>query len=754
MQTTIKQKVFLAVMATVLGFILAINLATLMLLKDIGRREILVSLESGVSAYKRFESQRRELMLHQAHTLAATPFLKATLAIPDVDSDTVTYAVSQFDPPASVANIVVLNNNGKVLAAIGDQTSAIWQQAPLWDNYIANALIGEIVYDSIRLGEHFFQLAMVPSTSGEQVVGLLMITQPLDTVTSMQTLQDITGTSVALIFGENVIDAGGAEAEAFAAELVTSLETTLSSGAGDYSGPQVFDLSVADQDYFATRLQLGSAGDLVLYRSAELLPATVSQMRWITGVSSLLGVLLGLAFSGWIASRISKPIVAISQIAEDFGGGQIDARVTATSEDELGQLGLSFNRMADQIVSEQAQLLASKEAAEAANRAKSTFLATMSHEIRTPLNGVLGMTEVLSRNAQDPKQKHNLDIIRQSGTNLLAIINDILDFSKLEAEKLELDCHPIQLGEFMTNLCNSHLSVCQNKGVAFEHSIIPEQELWIEADSTRLCRILNNLIGNAIKFTQSGIVIVTAEVLSSDNHNARIRFSVNDTGIGISAADLSDLFEPFTQVDDSHSRQFGGTGLGLAISKQLVELMDGEITATSEFGKGSNFSFELQFKVNGASTRKNTPKMVPAPPMLPDIPPNSATGTRGSVLIVEDCPINQEVAILMLEAQGCEVSIAENGRTALEITETQVFDLIFMDCHMPVMDGYDSAKAIRQREKSQAGAQVPIIALTANAIHGDRDFCLAAGMDDYVSKPYTVEDLASMLDRWLPQPKL
>lgn len=753
MRITIKRKVFLAVMAAVLGFILAINLATLMLLQDIGRREILISLESGVSAFQRFESQRRELLQNQARSLAATPFLKATLTIPGVDAATAEYAISQFELHEDISNIVVLDSYGEILAAVGEQTLATWKASAVIKRHITNALSGQVVYDSILLDEQFLQLTIVPSTAGEQVVGLIMITQALNSVASMQTLKDITGTSVALVFDDQVIVAAGDKADDFVTALAQDLRTKSQSGVVEQLGSKIMALSVSGMDYFGVRRELGNSGGLILYRSAEMLPDTINQMRWITVLSSLFGIVLGMAFSAWIASKISKPIVAITRVAGDFGSGETGVRVVTTSNDELGELGKTFNEMADQLVSDQAQLVASKEEAEAANRAKSTFLATMSHEIRTPLNGVLGMTEVLSRDTSDAKQKRSLDIIRQSGVNLLAIINDILDFSKLEAEKLELDNQPIKLDEFLINLCQSHLGVCQNKGIVLNQTCVPEQDVTVEVDVPRLSRILNNLIGNAIKFTESGGVNVVAEVVGKHDKYLLIRFAINDTGIGIDPDHIERLFDPFIQADDSYSRQFGGTGLGLAISKQLVELMGGSIQVTSELGRGSCFSFELKLEasapINEVPVSGNVTAVSEAPANR-DISPSTKLPQKHLVLVVEDCPVNQEVAELMLIDMGCEVTLADNGRSGLEATSNQSFDLIFMDCQMPEMDGYEAAKELRRRELREGGRHIPIVALTANAVQGDKESCLAAGMDDYISKPYTEEVLASKLEKWIP----
>ncbi|HEY1778396.1 MAG TPA: ATP-binding protein [Solirubrobacteraceae bacterium] len=388
-----------------------------------------------------------------------------------------------------------------------------------------------------------------------------------------------------------------------------------------------------------------------------------------------------------------------------------------------------------------AELAIARDQAVEASNMKSAFLANMSHEIRTPMNGVIGMTELLLSMGLSDAQRECAEQIARSGEQMLSIINDILDISKIETGHLELEIVDFNLAEMVTQTCALARPQADAKALRLGLEIAPELPRRLCGDARRLNQIVLNLVTNAIKFTPEGSV--TVRVTLPERHEedgTAVRIAVSDTGIGIASDSLERMFESFTQADVSTTRLYGGTGLGLAIARELVELMGGSIRAESELGHGSTFSFEL---VLGHPLAAVAPAIASGA-ALTDEP---LWATPPLVLVAEDSQINQIVAARSLERAGCRVEVVGDGRQALAALAARRFDVVMMDCQMPELDGYDATAELRRREAP--GEHVPVIAMTAQAMDGDRERCLDAGMDDFISKPMRFEALRSMLLKWV-----
>jgi signal transduction histidine kinase/ActR/RegA family two-component response regulator len=407
-----------------------------------------------------------------------------------------------------------------------------------------------------------------------------------------------------------------------------------------------------------------------------------------------------------------------------------------------GGLVLEATRLREVDAARRLELQAQAAEATRSAEVKAAFLANMSHEIRTPMNGVLGMNELLLTTSLSEEQRGYAEQVARSGEHMMTIIDEILDISKIEAGHLELDLTEFDFHQTVREACAVAGLLAEAKGLAFRVQVADDVPQFGYADRRRLRQVLLNLVSNAVKFTEEGAV--TVNVSSRTSGRRVVRIEVADSGIGIDPAALERLFEPFTQADPSTTRGYGGTGLGLAIARELVELMGGSIGAAPvPAGQGSTFWFELELQ---------------SPVKVPDAPPAERTNggpaalwpSSPHVLVAEDNPVNQIVAVAALKRCGCSVDVVSNGLQALEALSAGHYDAVLMDCQMPEMDGYAATRELRRREDN--GHRTPVIAMTAHAMDGDRDKCLQAGMDDYVSKPVRREQLVGALQAWIPAP--
>lgn len=506
-----------------------------------------------------------------------------------------------------------------------------------------------------------------------------------------------------------------------------------------------------------------------------LLNRSVSGLKWEVLSTALLLIIAGILIISLLAlamsRRVIRPIISLSEAIDRLKQGDLSTRVERHSRDEIGVLEAGFNEMAARIAVTQDELmeevnqavqdlqttmdalevrnieldLARKRALKA-SQAKSDFLALISHEIRTPMNGIVGFAHLLGKSKLDDRQAAQLEAIQDSAENLLAVINDVLDFSKLESGSISFHPEPFQVRQLASSVMSLFANQAAEKGLELQHMVYDDVPNAIEGDSLRIRQVLINLLGNAVKFTPKGRIILRI-MLDGTDENELITFSVQDTGIGISPESADKLFQPFTQADGSTDREYGGTGLGLSISRKLVEGMQGEIDFDSTPGNGTTFCFRLPLvRVD------NTPEPLSSSP-------GELSASHGAdhrldglqILVADDNPINLKLAQTILCMHGAQATTATTGQEVLEQTDTHTFDLILMDVHMPVMNGLEAAR--RVRDDGGPNADTPIIAITADVMAENQQQVFHAGMNDILLKPLNEEGLIETIGNFVTLPE-
>jgi signal transduction histidine kinase/ActR/RegA family two-component response regulator len=567
--------------------------------------------------------------------------------------------------------------------------------------------------------------------------------------------------------------------------VVTGREVMASKSRPRFTGHD-FDYFTKDRRFITKSVEIRKYGDWIgSFNLAVSTEGYYQEMAMYVGLTFALALLLimtlTLAAVRYMRKHFLTPLMDLEESATTIADGNLDAPIDTSASNELGSLARAIDDMRQSVrhlihdlqeanaklqnhqnlleskVKERTeelkrkneslngaldQVRRAKKAAEMANAAKSSFLASMSHEIRTPMNAILGMADILWETELSEDQARYVDVFRTAGEGLLEILDDILDLSKIEAGHLSLETTWFQLADVLDRICDVVRDKAEEKGLGLNCDTAPEVPGRINGDPTRLRQILLNLLGNAVKFTDTGSVALNVDLAAGDGESALLHFAITDTGVGVSGDKLGAIFDAFTQADSSTTRQFGGTGLGLAISKELVHMMGGRIWAESMPGKGSIFHFTARFGAAGGSEPAPPP---PAPPADEDsLPPLN-------ILMFEDSRYNAFVTQTYLESTPCSLTVAEDGATGVELFKKGGWDLVLMDIQMPVMDGFEATRTIREWERTHGLDPVPVVAMTAFAMDEDARRCIRAGADAHLPKPVKKSTLFKTLRRLAPK---